>query len=108
MRVAGYARCVGLLFSTARVCKKIKQNRQNASCLAKKSPAALRMSHPNRHYHPRQPLRRVAAQGVGDRPAWGLAGGRQGVPDESHRMMSSKTFFCLRDQIMNVPRPSES
>ena len=25
---------------------------------------------------------------VGDRPAWGPAGGRQGVPDEGHRMIS--------------------
>ena len=64
VRVAGYtyARCVGLLFPQP-VCEKIKQNRQNASWLAKKSPAALRMSHPNRHYHPRQPLRRVATPG---------------------------------------------
>ena len=64
VRVAGYtyARCVGLLFPQP-VCEKIKQNRQNASWLAKRSPAALRMSHPNRHHHPRQPLRRVAALG---------------------------------------------
>ena len=26
---------------------------------------------------------------VGDRPAWGPAGGRQGVPDEGHRLMST-------------------